>query len=77
MDSITIMRIIGLAATIVVFAVVVALMPRIFGVNAAVDVASGDRAPAPPAPRDAEHARPAGAATPAETPGTVGAAVKG
>jgi hypothetical protein len=63
MDTVTIMRIVGLGVTVIVFAVVVALMPRIFGEKAPVDLASGEKAPAPPAPAGG-----APAAAPAVTP---------
>jgi hypothetical protein len=75
MDSVTLMRIAGLAVTIVIFIVTVLLMPRIFGVNEPVEVEGLGARPAPPAPAGAA-ATPAGgrqagsgAAAPAVTPG--------
>lgn len=50
MDTVTLMRLIGLGIVIVVFAVTIVLMPRIFGVNPP-DEAAGTRDVAQPAPK--------------------------
>jgi hypothetical protein len=60
MDSVTLMRIAGLAVTIVIFVVTVLLMPRIFGVNEPAEIEGLGARPAPPAPAGAAAA-PAGA----------------
>ena len=49
MDNVTLMRIVGLASTVVIFVITVILMPRIFGVNAP-SAAPPDLPSSPPVP---------------------------